>query len=184
MADIAAVVGTFLTLTTEWYKNTTAHNTASATLLHHLRNLNQFQVHIKDSIDSLFRLYRPRADHQQLDPLLLFQAVRVVHLNASLQDWLYDAGFRPAKRSEVVVVNRRARGSAAPQSYFIKRRQSGDGQLSLPRFGVTSKESAFVTLFERLERAYEKVEAAYPHGAYRFIPVSPWTLPPPCEQKI
>lgn len=108
MADIAAVVGTFLTLTTEWYKNATVHNTASATLLHHLRNLNQFQAHIKDPIDSLFRLYRPRADHQQLDPLLLFQAVRVVHLNASLQDWLYDAGFRPAKRSEVVVVNRRA----------------------------------------------------------------------------
>lgn len=165
MADLANSVGTFLTLATSWYKNATAHSTASATLKNHLRNFAHFHTHIWDPIEAFFLLNRQKRQN----PLLLYRAVRVLHLDISLQDWLADAGFRPARRNIVVVVARRSRGSAPPRHYLVKRKESEHGRLALPWFGVTGKEVAFFALFEKLIEAYEKVEADYPPDAYGFI---------------
>lgn len=173
MADIANVVGTFLALATNWYKIAAARNTASASLVYHLKNLNQFQAYIQGPLESLFLLNDPYDTHQQLDPLILAQAVRVLHLNASLQEWLFDAGFRSVRRRVEIIVVRRPRGSALPQNYFVKRQHSEQGQLTLPWFGVTEKEVAFGTLFDKLEKAYERLEAAFPSDAYGIETVSP-----------
>lgn len=164
MADIANTVATFLTLATTWYKNATARNTASATLKHHLTTFFQYQVHVSDPIESLFQLNRR---HRQ-NPLLIYQAARVLNLQANLLEWLTEAGFRPV-RFDTVIVRRRDYYPASPWRYFVTRRRSRQGQLVLPTFGVTGKEVAFLALFEKLKEAYEKLEAVYPQDAYRYI---------------
>jgi len=176
MADAANAVGTFLSLATGWYKNATARGTASATFDNHYQNFKQFHVHIRDPIESLFNLPDWRRN-----PLLLRQAARILHLLADLRAWLADAGFTYANRSIVVTVVHRNGSSAPTPAHLARRQRRGHGHLVHPLFGVTGKEVAFITLFERIRAAYERLEDSYPLEAYHYIPdrnyVSHQTLP-------
>jgi hypothetical protein len=164
MADAVNAVGTFLCLATDWYKNGTARGTASATFDNHYKNFKQFHSHIRSPIESLFRLHG-----QRRNPLLLYQAIRILHLLIDLRAWLADAGFSTARRGTIVTVVHRNSTSVPIQAHLVRRQQRGHGQLVHPWFGVTSKEAAFITLFERIRAAYERLEDSYPLEAYHHI---------------
>jgi hypothetical protein len=168
MADIAGVVGTFLTLFNTWYKDANAHSTASATFDNHYKNFEHFHEHIRGPLESLFNL-RPR----RRNPLHFYQAIRVLNLLSDLRAWLTDAGFSTAKRSTIIAVIPRNSTSVPSQAHLVRRQQKGKGQLIHPWFGVTGKEVAFITLFERIRVAYERLEDSYPLEAYQYIPDSP-----------
>lgn len=176
MADAANAVGLFLSLATDWYKGATARGTASATFDNHYKNFKQFHEHIRGPIESLVNLPEWRRH-----PLLLRQAARILHLLVDLRAWLADAGFTYANRSVVVTVVRRNNTPAPAQAHLSRRQRRGHGHLVHPWFGVTGKEVAFITLFERIRAAYERLEDSYPLEAYGFIPypdyVSHQTLP-------
>jgi hypothetical protein len=160
MADIAGAVGTFLTLATDWYHAANARNLATATFNNHYKSFKQFHEHIKGPIESLFSLDRSRRY-----PLPLYQAVRVLNLLIDLRAWLKDAGFRIARPGTVTraVID-------PPNSYWLRRQRKGHGILVHPCRGMTGKEVAFITLFERIRTAYERLEDSYPIEAYQSIP--------------
>lgn len=165
MADaILGTVGTFLSLATSWYKNAAARGTASATFDNHYRNFRRFHEHIREPIQALFELHERRRN-----PILLCQAVRILHLLSDLHAWLTEAGFYKADKSVVVFVARRNGSSVASQGHLERRQQRGHGQLVHPWFGLTGKEVAFITLFERIRLAYERLEDQYPLEAYGFV---------------
>jgi hypothetical protein len=160
MADIAGTVCDFLTLATDWYHAANARRLATATFNNHYKSFKQFHEHIKGPIESLFNLPRSR-----LNPLHLYQAVRVLNLLIDLRAWLTDAGFSIARRSTEtkVVIN-------PPNSYWVRRQRKGHGKLVHPWTGMTGKEVAFITLFEKIRTAYERLEDSYPFETYQSIP--------------
>jgi hypothetical protein len=165
MADVANAVGTFLTLATGWYQTANARGTASATFDNHYKNFKQYHEHVKGPIESLFDLHTSRRN-----PLHLYQAIRVLHLLIDLRAWLTDAGFSTAKRSTIIAVVPKNSTSVPSDAYLIRRQQKGNGHLVHLLFGLIGKEVAFITLFERIRVAYERLEDSYPLEAYNFIP--------------
>ena len=160
MADIAGVVGTFLTLATNWYHAANARNLATATFNNHYKNFMQFHEHIQGPIESLFS-----PDRSRRYPLSLYQAVRVLNLLIDLRAWLKDAGFRIERPGTVTGVE-----INPPNSYRFRRQRKGHGKLVHPCRGMTGKEVAFITLFERIRTAYERLEDTYPVEADPSIP--------------
>lgn len=166
MADVASAVGTFLTLATGWYQAANARGTASATFDNHYKNFSHFHEYIKDPIESLFQL-----DERRRNPLHFHQAIRILHLLIDLRAWLTDAGFATAKRTTIITVLPRNSTSVPSQAHLVRRQQRGHGHLVHPWFGLTGKEVAFITLFERIRVAYERLEDCYPLEAYsKYIP--------------
>lgn len=165
MADVAGTVGTFLTLATGWYQAANARGTASVTFDNHYKNFRQYHEHVRGPIESLFNLHTSRRN-----PLQFYQAIRVLILLSDLRAWLTDAGFSTAKRGTVIAVVTRNITSVPSDAYLVRRQQKGNGNLVHPWFGVTGKEVAFITLFERIRAAYERLEDSYPLEAYQYIP--------------
>jgi hypothetical protein len=165
MGDVAGAVGTFLSLATGWYKGATSRGTASATFDNHYKNFLQFHEHIRDPLQSVFEL-----DERRRNPLHYYQAIRILHLLVDLRAWLTDAGFSSAKRSTIVAVIPGNSTSVPSQAHLVRRQRKGHGHLVHPTFGLTGKEVAFITLFERIRAAYERLEDSYPLEAYNFMP--------------
>jgi hypothetical protein len=160
MADALGAVTDVLSLITTLYKNFAQRNTAHATLQNHIRNFTSYQVMITGRLETLIKQSVPvdTSRRQQRFIQIQAQAQWVLEQDVHLSDWLDDAGFRRANtKAGVYQVRRRSR----PAAITIVKRPSKPGPLKFPRFGVTSKETSFDSLLEKLKEAFERLDSMY-----------------------
>ncbi|KAK5698847.1 hypothetical protein LTR97_006495 [Elasticomyces elasticus] len=157
------VVIDFVNLATTLYKNLASRKTADATLHNHIRIFARYQDHIAPITRDIFESKAYFHDY------LIFQATWVLHLDDSLRQWLFDAGFRPTQqKAGVYLVRERTR--AVSGWYTVEKRAAKPGPLKIPWFGVTEKETQFDLLFQKLKDAFDRLQTMYCDDHYRKTP--------------
>jgi hypothetical protein len=156
-ADAAGVFADFLSLTITLYKNFSTRQTAHATLQNHIRNFVFYQHMVVDRLKAVINEPVPNASALLQRRLIQLQdrAAWVLEQDENLRKWLDDAGFRKTKLKAGVY---RVRHRSQPSTITVQRKPARQGPLKFPRFGVTSKETSFDSLFEKLKEAFGKFE--------------------------